>query len=269
MCHYCGYSESPPAACPNCGSLEAGYRGFGTEMVEEEIRRTFPNLRVRRIDADIASKKGILEDTISLFKAGLVDVLLGTQMVAKGLNFPGVRLVGVVFADTGLHLPDFRASERTFSLIVQVAGRAGRYFPDGKVIVQTLRIGDPVITRSCAIDVKGFFDAELAQREALNFPPYTRLIRFSARSRNASRADAAIKRLAGFAAPLLPPDADMLGPAECPIGVINGNHRRQLILRGKSMGTLHGAARVLLERYEKGRDSQVYMEVDVDPVNLL
>jgi primosomal protein N' (replication factor Y) len=269
MCHYCGYSEPPVDACPNCGSLEAGYRGFGTEMVEEEVRRTFPNLRVRRIDADAAAKKGILEDTISLFKAGHIDVLLGTQMVAKGLNFPGVRLVGVVFADTGLHLPDFRAAERTFSLIVQVAGRAGRYFPDGKVIVQTFRMGDPVITRSCAIDVKGFFDAELAQREALNFPPYTRLIRFNARSRNAARADAAIKRLAALAGPLIPIGADMLGPAECPIGVINGNHRRQLILRGKSMGALHGAARVLLERYEKGRDSQVYMEVDVDPVNLL
>jgi len=273
LCHYCGYSEPPVDACPNCGSLEAGYRGFGTEMVEEEVRRTFPNLRVRRVDADAAAaragKKGILEDAISLFKDGLVDVLLGTQMVAKGLNFPGVRLVGVVFADTGLHLPDFRAAERTFSLIVQVAGRAGRYFPDGKVIVQTFRMGDPVITRSCAIDVKGFFDAELAQREALNFPPYTRLIRFNARSRSASRADAAIGRLAGLAAPLVPPGADMLGPAECPIGVINGNHRRQLILRGKSMGSLHAAARILLERYEKGRDSQVYMEVDVDPVNLL
>jgi primosomal protein N' (replication factor Y) len=269
LCHYCGYSEPPPKACPNCGSLEAGYRGFGTEMVEEEVRRTFPNLRVRRLDADVSAKKGILEDTISLFKAGLIDVLLGTQMVAKGLNFPGVRLVGVVFADTGLHLPDFRAAERTFSLIVQVAGRAGRYFPDGKVIVQTFRMGDPVITRSCAIDVKGFFDAELAQREALNFPPYTRLIRFSARSRNASRADTAIKRLAGLASPLIPSGADMLGPAECPIGIINGNHRRQIILRGRSMGALHGAARVLLERYEKGRDSQVYLEVDVDPVNLL
>jgi primosomal protein N' (replication factor Y) len=269
VCHYCGYSEPPVETCPNCGSLEAGYRGFGTEMVEEEVKQTFPNLRVRRIDADVSAKKGVLEDTLGLFKTGAIDILLGTQMVAKGLNFPGVRLVGVIFADTGLHLPDFRAAERTFSLIVQVAGRAGRYFPDGKVIVQTLRIGDPVISRSCAVDVKGFFDAELAQREILNFPPSTRLIRFSARCRNSARADAAIQRLAGLAAPLIPPDADMLGPAECPIGVINGNHRRQLILRGKSMGALHGAARVLLERYEKGRDSQVYLEVDVDPVNLL
>ena len=269
LCHYCGYWEKPPSSCPRCGSLEAGYRGFGTEMIEEEVRRTFPDLRIRRADADTAGKKGQLEETIALFRAGMVDILLGTQMVAKGLNFPGVRLVGVVLADTGLHLPDFRAAERTFSLIVQVAGRAGRYFPDGKVIVQTFRMGDPVITRSCAVDVAGFFDAELAQRKVLNFPPYTRLIRFSARSRDAARADAAIGRLASLAAHLIPPGADMLGPAECPIGIINGNHRRQLILRGPSMGALHTAARVLLERYEQGRDARVYMEVDVDPVSLL
>jgi primosomal protein N' (replication factor Y) (superfamily II helicase) len=275
LCHYCGYSEPPPAACPRCGSLEAGYRGFGTEMIEEEVRRTFPDLRVRRADADAVGKKGQLEETLSMFRAGMVDVLLGTQMVAKGLNFPGVRLVGVILADTGLHLPDFRAAERTFSLIVQVAGRAGRYFPDGKVIVQTLRMGDPVITRSCAVDVEGFFNAELAQRKALQFPPYTRLIRLNIRGRDASRVDAAIKRLAdiagggGASGSLMPPDADMLGPAECPIGIINGNHRRQLILRGKSMGTLHAAARLMLERYEQGRDNRVYLEVDVDPVNLL
>jgi len=269
LCHYCGYSEPPPSSCPRCGSLEAGYSGFGTEMIEEEVRRTFPDLRVRRADADTAGKQGALEETLESFRAGFIDILLGTQMVAKGLNFPGVRLVGVILADTGLHLPDFRAAERTFSLIVQVAGRAGRYFPDGKVIVQTLRMGDPVITRACAVDIEGFFEGELVHRKALGFPPYTRLIRLTARCRDGARADAAMKRLAEIAAPLLPPGADMLGPAECPIGIINGNHRRQIILRGKSMGALHGAARVALERYEQGRDARVYVEVDVDPVSLL
>jgi primosomal protein N' (replication factor Y) len=180
-----------------------------------------------------------------------------------------VRLVGVVLADTGLHLPDFRAAERTFSLIVQVAGRAGRYFPDGKVIVQTLRPQDPAITRACALDVAGFFEAELAQRELLGFPPYTRLIRFTIRSKEEPRADAAIKRLAALAAPLIPPGADALGPAECPIGIINGNHRRQLILRGKTMGTLHAAAKIILDSYDQGRDAKAYLEVDVDPVSLL
>jgi primosomal protein N' (replication factor Y) len=269
VCHYCGYTEPPPKACPNCSSLEAGYRNFGTEMIEEELGRTFPQLRIRRADADTAGKKGGLEETLKIFRAGEVDILLGTQMVAKGLNFPGVRLVGVVLADTGLHLPDFRAAERTFSLIVQVAGRAGRLFPDGKVIVQTLRMGDPVIAKSCALDVEGFFSAELKQRKALNFPPFSRLIRCTVRAKDARRADAAIARLASLARPLLPAEAGMLGPAECPISIIAGNHRRQIILRGQSMGALHAAARQLLACYEKGRDSQVYLEVDVDPVNVL
>jgi primosomal protein N' (replication factor Y) len=268
LCHYCGYSQAPPKAGPECGSLEAGYLGFGTEMVEEEVRRTFPELRVCRADADTAGKKGLAE-TLKQFRTGMIDVLLGTQMVAKGLNFPGVRLVGVILADTGLHLPDFRAAERTFSLIVQVAGRAGRYFPDGKVIVQTLRMNDPVIVRSCALDVEGFFKAELAQRQTLGFPPYSRLIRFSVRCNDPGRADAAIKRLASLVSPLIPQGANMLGPAECPIGIIAGNHRRHLILRGLSMGPLHAAARIALSRYEQGKDSRVYLEVDVDPVNVL
>jgi primosomal protein N' (replication factor Y) len=269
VCHYCGYSVVPPTACPHCGSLEAGFTGFGTEMIEEEVARTFPDLRLRRADADTTGKKGSLEETLDVFKAGGIDILLGTQMVAKGLNFPGVRLVGVVLADTGLHLPDFRAAERTFSLIIQVAGRAGRYFPDGKVIVQTLRPKDPSITKACALDVEGFFAAELAQRELLGFPPYTRLIRFTIRSREAARADAAIARLSSIAAPLIPRDADVLGPAECPIGIMNGNHRRQLLLRGKTMGTLHAAAKSMLDSYEQGRDLRAYLEVDVDPVSLL
>ncbi|MDR1301793.1 MAG: primosomal protein N' [Treponema sp.] len=269
VCHYCGYQTVPPRSCPQCGSLEAGYTGFGTELIEEEVRRTFPDLRIYRADADTTSRKGSLEETLALFKAGGFDILLGTQMVAKGLNFPGVRLVGVILADTGLHLPDFRAAERTFSLIVQVAGRAGRYFPDGMVIVQTLRPQDPIIIRACALDLEGFYTAELAQRKILGFPPYTRLIRFTVRSKEEARADRAIENLANIAAPLLPSHGDMLGPAECPIGIISGNHRRQLILRGTSMAPLHAAARNMLTRYEIGKDNRVYLELDVDPVNLL
>jgi primosomal protein N' (replication factor Y) len=268
-CHYCGYSEEPFSTCPNCGCVEAGYRGFGTEMIEDEVKRTFPDLRIRRVDADTIGKKGGLEDTLTQFKAGLIDILLGTQMVAKGLNFPGVRLVGVVFADTGLHIPDFRAAERTFSLIVQVAGRAGRFLQDSKVIVQTLRLEDPVIKRSCSLDVDGFYKSELDMRKELNFPPYSRLIRFTIRAKDAKRADAAINRLASFAKHLIPKDADLLGPAECPIGVINGNFRKQLILRACTMGALHAAARELISRYDKGKDLKTYLEVDVDPVSML
>jgi primosomal protein N' (replication factor Y) len=268
VCHYCGYQAAPPKACPECGSLEAGFTGFGTEMIEEEVRRLFPKLRVVRADADTAGKNG-LKETLDRFRSGEIDILLGTQMVAKGLNFPGVRLVGVVLADTGLHLPDFRAAERVFSLVVQVAGRSGRYFPDGKVIVQTLRMYDPAIVKSCALDVEGFFEAELAQRKTLAFPPYTRLIRFTFRSRDAERANKAAVRFAHLAAPLLPSGASFLGPSECPLGIIANQHRRQFILRGKNMGSLHATAGTALTRYEKGRDTRVYLEVDVDPVNLL
>jgi primosomal protein N' (replication factor Y) len=166
-------------------------------------------------------------------------------------------------------LPDFRAAEGTFSLIVQVAGRAGRYFPDGKVIVQTLRMEDPAIMRACALDVEGFFNAELGMRKSLSFPPYSRLIRLTIRAKDEKRANAAIKRLASIAQPLMPPGADMLGPAECPIGVINDNHRRQIILRSPSMGTLHPAAKKILSLYEKGKDAKTYLEIDVDPVSML
>ena len=269
VCHYCGYSAVPPEACPNCGSLEAGFSGFGTEMIEEEVRRTFPDLKLLRIDADSMAKKGSLKKALLDFREGKVDILLGTQMVAKGLNFPGVRLVGVVLADTGLHLPDFRAAERTFSLVVQVAGRSGRYFEDGKVIVQTLRPYDPAIVKSCALDIEGFFDTELSQREELGFPPFTRLIRFTFRSRDEERAVKAASRLQSIALPLLPAGSDALGPAECPLSVISNQHRRQLILRGKNMGPLHAAAGAMLAHYEKGKDSKVFLEVDVDPVSLL
>jgi primosomal protein N' (replication factor Y) len=238
-------------------------------MIEEEVRRTFPHLRILRADADSTQKKGSLEETLLRFKRGEIDLLLGTQMVAKGLNFPGVRLVGVVLADTGLHIPDFRAAERTFSLVVQVAGRSGRYFPDGKVIVQTLRPQDPAITRACALDIEGFFKAELKQRDMLGFPPFSRLIRFTVRSTDAARADRAVKRLAGIAVPLLPHDADMLGPAECPIGLIANNYRFQIILRGKTMGSLHACAAEIRKRYGVSKDARVYLEVDVDPVSLM
>lgn len=277
VCHYCGYSIQAPNACPDCGSLEAGYSGFGTEMIEEEVKRTFPELRILRVDADALKEtsthdagavKGLAE-ALERFRAGELDILLGTQMVAKGLNFPGVRLVGVVLADTGLHLPDFRAAERTFSLIVQVAGRAGRYFPDGRVLVQTLRPKDQSIRKACALDMEGFYQEELAQRKELGFPPYSRLIRFTARSTLAPQADSALQELYQLLLPLLPSDADILGPAECPIGTISGKHRRHLILRGKNMATLHGAARKALQEYNKHRGTRVYLEVDVDPINLL
>jgi primosomal protein N' (replication factor Y) len=266
VCHYCGYKTDVPASCPQCGSLDAGFTGFGTELVEEEVRRTFPDLRIARADADNAAE---VEKTFAFFKSGHIDVVLGTQMVAKGLNFPGVRLVGVILADTSLHLPDFRARERTFSLLVPVAGRAGRYFPDGTVLVQTMRPSEEAITAAARLDIDGFFKNELAVRREQGFPPFTRLVRFVIRSRDQARAEAAVEKLSSIVQPLLPRSANTLGPAPCPLSLHADNHRYQLILRGSDMGALHAAAAAAFTAFNAVRDPKVYLEADVDPVSLL
>lgn len=266
VCHYCGYKTAIPDSCPQCGSLDAGFAGFGTELVEETVRRTFPDLRVARADADNIAG---IEHTLAFFKAGHIDILLGTQMVAKGLNFPGVRLVGVILADTALHLPDFRARERTFSLLVQVAGRAGRSFPDGKVLVQTFRPNDSAIASAVRLDVDGFFDAELAARREQGFPPYSRLIRFVIRSRSLAKAEAAVNKLSFALCRMLPKNAELLGPAPCPIELHADNHRFQIILRAPAMDAIHAAAAKAAAAFNADRDTSVYLETDVDPVSLL
>ncbi len=267
ICHYCGYRTRPVSVCPDCGSLDVGYTGFGTEKVEEEVRHRFPDLNVQRVDADTVRKRGALETTLSEFRSGKIDVLLGTQMVAKGLNFPGVKLVGIIHADTGLALPDFRAAERTFGLIVQVAGRAGRYSPDGRVIIQTLRPGHDAIRRAAVADIEGFYSGELEVRRQLAFPPFSRIIRLVLRGRDRSQLDAAAQDLADRIAPHLRDGAEVLGPAECPLGVISRNHRVQLLCRLVSFDTGHAVVRDTVARARL--PGGVYLEIDVDPVNLL
>jgi primosomal protein N' (replication factor Y) len=267
VCHYCGYRVDPPRACPACGSLDVGWSGFGTERVEEEAARLFPDLRVRRLDADSTSRVGQLESTLEEFREGRADILLGTQMVAKGLNFPGVRTVGVVLADTTLNLPDFRAAERAFSLVVQVAGRAGRFVPDGRVILQTYRPDSPVIRRAAALDAEGFYRDELAARRELGFPPYARLVRLVFRSKDRGRAVMAARGFAELAAASLPPEAEILGPAECPLSLVAGTYRWQLLFRSADLGPLHGALATLLADYRA--PASVRLEADVDPVSLM
>ena len=164
-CHYCGWSTEPPVACPQCGSIDVGYSGFGTEYIETEVKAKFPNARVVRVDTDSLTKKGELTEKLDSFKKGEYDIMLGTQMIAKGLNFKNLKLVGVVLADTSLHLPDFRASEKTFALITQVAGRAGRFFPDGKVLVQTYNPLSIPIFCACHGKYSEFYQNELDQRD--------------------------------------------------------------------------------------------------------
>lgn len=267
VCHYCGYRARPVELCPECGSLDVGYAGFGTEQIEEELRLRFPEWRIGRIDADSVRRKGELEKRLAAFRAGEIDVLLGTQMVAKGLNFPGVKLVGIVLADTGLHLPDFRAAERTFGLIVQVAGRAGRYHPDGQVLVQTFKPFNQAIVHAVAHDLDAFYQEELALRSELRFPPFARLIRLVVRGRVRAKVEHAAATVAARLSAAPAGSVEVLGPVECPLAVIAGNCRVHLIVRGERLGPAHRAVAGAVSGFVP--PSGVHLEIDVDPVSLL
>ncbi len=268
ICHYCGWSTEPPKVCPQCASIDVGYAGFGTEFIEAELKRKFPDFTIRRIDTDSLTKRNELQEILSSFRKGETDILLGTQMVAKGLNFPNVRLVGVVLADTGLHLPDFRAAERTFALIVQVAGRAGRFFPDGKVIVQSYSPDRAAIDYACRSENEGIYTQEIAQRQLLGFPPFSRLIRLVFRSKSeqtaSQAAEGAERIIRSFCTD---GNAEILGPSECPLGMIAGNHRYQIILRSETLSVIKKACARFLHEYRP--PAGVYIETDVDPVSLL
>ncbi|MFP4617368.1 MAG: primosomal protein N' [Spirochaetaceae bacterium] len=267
ICHYCGYRRDPVEVCPECGSLDVGYSGFGTERIEEETARRFPHLSIARVDTDSVKKKGSLEKTLNDFRDGKIDILLGTQMVAKGLNFPGVKLVGIVLADSTLNVPDFRSPERTFSLIVQVSGRAGRYTDDGRVIIQTFKPGVPAIADAAAGEHERYYTDELAMRKELGFPPYNRLFRIvfrgGEREKVKKRAEAAATALRSYYLE----DTEILGPASCPVEVIAGNIRYHIIIRTLRYADVH---RMLRRWYHEEKEEKgTYREIDPDPVSLL
>ena len=267
ICHYCGYRLAPVEVCPGCGSLDIGYTGFGTERIEEEVRGLFPGARVRRIDTDTVRSKQQMRRSLIAFRNREIDILMGTQMVAKGLNFPGVRLVGVVSADVGLQLPDFRAFERTFALIVQVSGRAGRAMPDGKVIVQTFRPDNPVIQKAAQRKIEEFYSEELAARKKLRFPPFVRMIRVVIRSRKKQRCLELTRDIRALLSRAAAAEIEVLGPVECPLALIAGNHRYHVIFRGREFRLLHDHVQSVLSRLTiPGR---TYLEVDVDLLSLL
>ncbi len=266
-CHYCGYSIEPPHQCPKCGSVDVGYSGFGTEFIESEVKAKFPNARIVRIDTDSLKKKGELQEHLDAFRNGEYDIMLGTQMVAKGLNFPNLKLVGLILADTSLHLPDFRSAERTFSLITQVSGRAGRFFPDGKVIVQSYSPDMVPIDLAVKNDSEQFYQKELEQRKLLCFPPYSRLLRLVFRSAVSGAAEKAANNAVPLLEQNLTAGCELLGPSECPLEMISGNHRHQILLRGTNISEIRNAAAKFIWGYAP--PANVYIEVDVDPVNLM
>jgi primosomal protein N' (replication factor Y) len=267
MCHYCGFTARPLETCPECGSLDVGFFGFGTEKIEEEAARVFPELTIARLDTDSVKSKGSLEKTLTEFREGRIDLLLGTQMVAKGLNFRGVSLVGIILADTGLNLPDFRSLERTFALIVQVSGRAGRFSPDGRVIVQTYMPGSWAIRCAAEGKLEDFYRSELEARKALAFPPFSRLFRLVFRGEDDEGPASSARDCARLLRQKTTPHAEILGPCECPLAVLAGKKRRQLLIKTTAFGRVHAALSAFLKTYRP--PPRVSIEVDVDPVSLL
>jgi primosomal protein N' (replication factor Y) len=273
MCHYCGYIQEPQQRCPLCGKGTVRYQGLGTEKLHQEVEELFPRHVVRRMDSDTMRKPGSHARVLTAFREGLIHILLGTQMIAKGLDFPNVTLVGVVNADVGLHVPDFRSAERTFQLLSQVAGRAGRGERGGRVLVQTFTPEHPAILLAATHDYAGFVRGELAHRQAHQYPPYQRLARVIVRSRDQQAGadfserlkgafDAALPALAGEG----PLPVRVLGPAEAPVFRLKGYFRYHFQLQSASAGAMHRLLRAVTPAVRP--PSGVEFQLDVDPFHM-
>ena len=273
VCHYCGYSEKLVDKCPECGSTDMSVAGFGTEKVEEEVRKLFPSARIARLDTDVSSgEPKIVKSTLDEFKKGKIDILLGTQMVAKGLNFPSLRLVGVIMADSTLSIPDFRSEEHTFSLLKQVAGRCGRYRDDGHVIIQTCRVDDDAINAVKNNTTELFYKRELAIRKELGYPPFSRMVSLVARSKKEESAKEAALALGEVIKHIIDnlekcEEAHLIGVQPCIIYRKATSYRYQILLAAKDVRLLTRIVKKALSLFKT--PSSVYIEVDVDPLYLL
>jgi primosomal protein N' (replication factor Y) len=276
LCHYCGFEREPPALCPQCGKQQIRFHGLGTEKLEEEIAAKFHDYVARRMDSDTMRRPGSHSRVLSAFRQGLIHILLGTQMIAKGLDFPNVTLVGVVNADVGLHIPDFRSAERTFQLLSQVAGRAGRGPQGGRVLVQTFNPEQPCIALAATHDYEGFVQREMAVRQAHNYPPFQRMARLIIRGRDQAAAGDFAERMAGAFSTALSSlahtgkeltDVGVLGPAECPVFRLKSFYRFHFQVQSPSPGSLHQLLRHVLPVVKP--PTGVEFALDIDPQNML
>ncbi len=273
ICHGCGRVIRIRPSCSECGELGLSMRGSGTQRLEDRVARSFPDARVARMDADTMRRRGSHEATLDAFRGGEIDILVGTQMIAKGLDFPSVMLVGVVYADAALHLPDFRAGERTCQLITQVAGRSGRGPKGGRVVVQTATPDHPAIRAAAVHDYEAFVRHELPIREALGYPPFGQVIRFVVRSRSETAAREWSEHLAGRLQRQIEAAHDagrrirVLGPAPAPIERLRDAWRWHLQVQGPDGDTLRQLVRQATEGL-RVPDSVAWI-VDVDPVEML
>lgn len=272
-CHYCGFFRQRYDRCEKCGGADFRYPGVGTQKVEEHIARLFPDAKVLRFDSDSARGRRNAHDLLREFSEGNYQLLLGTQMVTKGLDLPGVSLVGVLSADQGLDFPDFRANEKTFARLLQVAGRSGRGAHLGEVLIQTTYPDSPVIDDAARQDYKTFFEREIASRREFKYPPFCRLIRFVFSSDDVDSLERAVDEFVVVMARRLRDSGlgfDSMGPAPCAVALLRGNHRRHLIVKTKDSVTF---GRVLTgwesESTRFGLPSKVRVAVDVDPDDMM
>jgi primosomal protein N' (replication factor Y) len=268
-CHLCGLVKPAPKICPapDCRDPAIRYAGMGTEKVEEAIAQAFPKARVQRMDSDTMTKKSLYREIFKNFRVGKIDILVGTQMIAKGLHFPNVTLVGIIFADMALHLPDFRAGERTFQLLVQVAGRAGRGDVEGEVIVQSFTPFHPAIQYARQHDFLGFYDQEIEYRRQLRYPPITRMISLTFRSRSEDRARFFAEAYARELRKQIAATDVLADPTPAPLAKVQNQYRYHVIVRGEKIMRLTGAVAKVMAGLK--RDPDVHVAVDVDPQSLL
>ncbi|MGI5816767.1 MAG: primosomal protein N' [Armatimonadota bacterium] len=270
-CHHCDYHVPMPEICPSCESEDIGYRGLGTERVADQVRREFAEASVLRMDRDTTSRKGAHADILRRFGRGEANVLIGTQMIAKGHDFPNVTLVGVLNADTGLNRPDFRASEATFQLLTQVAGRAGRADKPGRVLVQTYNPDHPAIVSASRHDYDAFYRHELENRRNNMYPPFARLINLTVSHEDADTALKLARRMAyelqerGVRHERRAP-MQFMGPAPAPLARLRRQFRYHLLLKGERIDQLRGALLAALDALE---DDAAHVTVDVDPLDMM
>ena len=271
-CHYCGFETEPPRQCPECGSKLIRFLGLGTERLEEDLRKHFPQARVARLDADTARPKGELTRILEALRDRELDVLVGTQMITKGHDFPGITLVGVIDADLGLHLPDFRAGERTFQLLAQVGGRAGRGADQGRVIVQTYTPDHYTLLLARKHDYLSFYREEIEQRRILMYPPFSRLTMLRLEGNSEERTRDAAEEAGALGRRLTPrgSDLEILGPAPAPVAKIKGKFRFQILVRSSQVPMLHR----FLNRWTSGlydlvKGQGVSFTLDVDPYQMM
>ncbi|MCG6795165.1 primosomal protein N' [Geobacillus sp. YHL] len=269
-CHYCGHEEPLAPRCPSCGSEHIRFFGTGTQKVEEELTRLLPKARVIRMDVDTTGRKGAHEELLSRFAAKEADILLGTQMIAKGLDFPDVTLVGVLAADTMLHLPDFRAAEKTFQLLTQVSGRAGRHELPGEVIIQTYTPDHYSIELAARHDYRAFYQREMALRKAHGYPPYYYLTLITAAHEEAPAAAKAAEKIAAYLRKHLSHEAVVLGPVASPIARLHDRYRYQCMIKYKREPNLTAALKAVIDRYQAdAAHGGVMVTIDTNPYMMM